>query len=298
MKKAGLIIFLTVFLLIGAMIAGYPFISNYLMGLNSASEIQTYLSAASDMDKQEISAELARAQKYNESLLSGVKLGDPFSHENENNDDEYYSLLNLSGTSVMASIEIPSIGIKYPIYHGTSDSVLEKGIGHMRGTSLPIGGKSTHAVLSGHSGLSTSELFTNIDKLEKGDKFYISVLNETLAYSVDSITVVKPDDTSLLEIVPEEDHVTLVTCTPFGVNTHRLLVRGSRAPYTPGEESAQAQRTIKSTWNEEYTRAAIIGVAVMLGIIALYVVFRIVVKLFGKRRKNEKSDKNANEEEN
>ncbi|MCQ4021706.1 MULTISPECIES: class C sortase [unclassified Ruminococcus] len=286
MKKVITVIIFIVLMAIGIGIIGYPLASNFLMSMNSDSEVQTYLSAASNLDSEEYDKQLALAQEYNDSLKGNYNIGDPFGKEIET-DDEYYDLLNIDGTSVMACIEIPALKIKYPIYHGTSDDVLNKGIGHMRNTSLPIGGKGTHTVLTGHTGLSNAKLFTDIDKLEEEDVFYIYVMNQTLAYSIDQIKVVEPSDTSDLKIDDENDYVTLVTCTPYGLNTHRLLVRGTRIPYVESKKEAQPSRVEKSTYNEEYMSAIIIGGLVMTGILFIYVLIKIVLRICRKRKNNE-----------
>lgn len=287
MKKVISVIIFVVLLMVGMGIVGYPFVSNILMGMNSDSEIKTYLDTVSDLDTAEYDKYYASAQEYNDSLKGDVVIGDPF--ENDfTNDEEYNNLLNFDGTFVMACIEIPALQINYPIYHGTSDEVLNKGIGHMRNTSLPIGGKGTHSVLTGHTGLSGARLFTDIDKLEQGDVFYIYVMNQTLAYSVDQIKVVEPEDTSDLKIDEDNDYVTLVTCTPYGLNTHRLLVRGTRIPYADYEKDLQQAHLKESTYNEEYIRAVVIGASIMFGILLAYIIFRFVLHTVRKRKNNEK----------
>lgn len=286
MKKVIAAVIFIVLMVIGIGIIGYPLASNFLMSLNLDSEVQTYLNAASNLDSEEYDKQLSLAQEYNNSLRGNYDIGDPFGKEIET-DDEYYDLLNIDGTSVMACIEIPALKIKYPIYHGTSDDVLNKGIGHMRNTSLPIGGKGTHAVLTGHTGLSNAKLFTDIDKLEEGDVFYIYVMNKTLAYSIDQIKVVEPSDTSALKIDDENDYVTLVTCTPYGLNTHRLLVRGTRIPYVESEKKVQPSLVEKSTYNEEYMSAIIIGGLVMAGLLFIYILIKVVLRICRKRKNNE-----------
>ncbi len=287
MKKVISVIIFVVLLMVGMGIVGYTFVSNILMGMNSDSEIKTYLDTVSDLDTAEYDKYYASAQEYNDSLKGDVVIGDPF--ENDfTNDEEYNNLLNFDGTFVMACIEIPALQINYPIYHGTSDEVLNKGIGHMRNTSLPIGGKGTHSVLTGHTGLSGARLFTDIDKLEQGDVFYIYVMNQTLAYSVDQIKVVEPEDTSDLKIDEDNDYVTLVTCTPYGLNTHRLLVRGTRIPYADSEKDLQQAHLKESTYNEEYIRAVAIGASIMFGILLAYIIFRFVLHTVRKRKNNEK----------
>ena len=166
----------------------------------------------------------------------------------------------------MAYVDIPKIGVYLPVQHGTGADTLEKSVGHVVGTSLPVGGSSTHAVLSAHSGMASSKLFSDIDQLELGDKFFVHVLGDTLAYEVDAINTVLPTDTSLLQIEEGKDLVTLVTCTPFGVNTHRLLVRGHRVPYTPEQESATtAEKPAASSWTQHY----LIGLGIGLGAVAV-----------------------------
>lgn len=167
----------------------------------------------------------------------------------------------------MGYVEIPSIGITLPIYHGTSDATLERGVGHLLGSSLPVGGESTHAVLTAHSGMASMKMFSDLDLLKVGDVFYLEVLGETLAYQVDQIKTVLPHDTTYLGITAGEDQCTLVTCTPFGVNTHRLLVRGSRIPYEEAEEISKevAERTQQvSTWEKEYLKGLYIGLGVVV----------------------------------
>lgn len=285
MKKIVAVIVIIVGLAVGIGFAGYPFISNFLMSLNLNSEVQTYLNAAANLTKEQNELEMQKAIEYNKSLLSKFDIGDPFGEEIKA-DDDYYELVNLGGTSVMACIEVPALDINYPVYHGTSDEVLDKAIGHMRGTSLPVGGESTHAVLTGHSGYSTAKLFTDLDQLKKGDVFYITTLNQTLAYEVDQIKVVVPSDNSALKIEPNEDYVTLVTCTPYGVNSHRLLVRGTRVPYDEGKRQLQAKKRTESTFTGEYLSAILIGGSVMAGILIVYIFIRVMVKQVRKRKDN------------
>lgn len=287
MKRTVATIALVVLLILGAGIVSYPFISNYLMEQNLSSEVQSYLDSTSQLDRSSYDAELKKAIEYNKSLIGNVSVADPFGVQPEP-DDNYYDLLNVQGTSVMAALEIPAIDVRYPIYHGADESVLLKGIGHLRNTSLPVGGSSTHAVLTGHTGESQAKLFTDLDKLETDDVFYITVFGETLAYKVDQIKVVVPTDTSELTIEPDKDYVTLVTCTPYGVNSHRLLVRGTRIPYTREEmKKLNASRKVaQSTWVNEYLSAIIIGGSVTAGILILYALFRVISKRLRKRKDN------------
>lgn len=209
-------------ILIGVALLVYPWIANYLNEHAAKSTISTYENEVKHTDKKEREEMLEKAREYNEILASShVVLTDPFSGETNGgiSEKEYYQLLNLDNTGVMCSLEIPSIDVDLPVYHGTSNSVLEKGVGHLEGTSLPVGGKDTHAVFTGHTGLNKAKLFTDLTELQKGDQFYIRVLDKILAYEVCRIDVVLPEDTSKLSVVDGQDLVTLVTCTPYPIWT-------------------------------------------------------------------------------
>ena len=231
MRKHFSTIFAILVIICGLGIFFYPNISDWYIQRHQGEVIQDYTKKTKGMSKQEIKKIKKEAEAYNKSLMNNRSiLTDPFDEKAwKTLSTNYKKLLNVNG--VMAYIEIPKIKVYLPVYHGTDKETLEKGIGHLQNTSLPIGGRGTHCVLSGHSGLPTAMLFTNLDQLKLGDQFYIHVLDEILAYKVDQIEVVEPEDISLLSIEPEEDYVTLVTCTPFGKNTHRLLVRGKRTAY-------------------------------------------------------------------
>ena len=186
---------------------------------------------------------------------------------------DYEKQLNIAGNGTMGYVEIPNINVNLPIYHGTSNDSLERGIGHLLGSSLPVGGESTHAILTAHSGMASQKMFSDLDLMKIDDVFYIDVLNERLAYQVDAIFTVLPHETEQLQIVAGEDYCTLVTCTPFGVNTHRLLVRGTRIPYEEAEEILEQQPVIEeltSTWEEKYMDGIITGVSIVV-ILALLV---------------------------
>ena len=221
-RIVGLLFFIGVLL--------YPTISDYLSRIHSSQVIQSYEKSVIGLDQETKDTMLKDAQTYNSSLIGKEELYDPFMSI-EKVDKYYMSLLNSNGDGVMGYIQIPRIDVKLPIYHTTSEKVLQKGVGHLQGTSLPIGGKSTHAALSGHRGLPSSNLFTDLDLLEIGDIFYMEVLGNTSAYKIDQIKIVLPTETKDLEIVDGKDYVTLITCTPYSVNTHRLLVRGIRIDY-------------------------------------------------------------------
>ena len=222
----GLFIFL-----VGVVLFAYPTFSQWYNAKDQSDVIAEYADHVEEMDDEEIEQELERARAYNEDLIRVVATADPVQAPTATDSEEYGAygeLLNLTPAGVMGYIEIPSINVYLPIYHGVSKDVLAIGVGHLPETSLPVGGPSTHAVLAGHSGMSNARLFTDLPDVVKGDVFYIHVYNRTLTYTVDQIKTVVPTDTRDLVIFPDQDYVTLVTCTPYGVNSHRLLVRGTR----------------------------------------------------------------------
>ena len=221
----------------------------------------TYTAAIEDTDAAELTAQREAAEQYN-AMLSGAAIAEGGASAPPL---PYAEQLTVGG--VICYIDIPKINVYLPVQHGTGAETLEKSVGHVVGTSLPVGGSSTHAVLSAHSGLASSKLFSDIDQLEVGDVFYIHVLGEALAYKVDAINTVLPTDTSLLQIADGKDLVTLVTCTPFGVNTHRLLVRGYRVPYLPEQEAAAAEeKPAASSWTRHYLTGLTIGLGVVAAI--------------------------------
>ncbi|MGN0371686.1 MAG: class C sortase, partial [Enterocloster sp.] len=190
-----------------------------------------YNKFAGMLQPEDYSKELEEAAEYNEYLSQFDSLSAAAATEEKREDSPYESLLNVGGNGIMAVIKIPSIKVELPIYHGTSEGVLQVAVGHYLGSSLPIGGESTHAILTGHRGLPSAKLFTDLDRLETGDIFYIKVLGDILEYEIDQIETVLPSELDSLSITPGEDYVTLVTCTPYGINSHRMLVRGTRIPY-------------------------------------------------------------------
>ena len=207
----------------------YPIVANWITEQAAHNTIRKYDEAVQKLDDKEIKEIAAKADEYNRALAGNQeKKISSFTYENI-----------LSVSDALGYIDIPKIGVHYPIFHGLSDSVLQKGIGHMEGSSLPVGGPSTHAVLAGHTGLPGSKLFTDLDTLAEGDIFYIHVLNRVLRYRVDRIVVVLPNDSDHVAIETDKDYVTLVTCTPYGINDHRLLVRGTRAPYQQAQQTSE-----------------------------------------------------------
>ena len=238
----------------------YP-LAGELLSEKYHSDIETtYTAAIADTDDAELTAQREAAQQYN-AMLSGAAITEggasapPLA---------YAQQLTVGG--VMACVDIPKINVYLPVQHGTDADTLERTVGHVVGTSLPVGGSSTHAVLSAHSGMASSKLFSDIDQLTEGDVFYIHVLGEVLAYQVDNINTVVPTDTSLLQIEEGKDLVTLVTCTPFAINTHRMLVRGHRVPYVPAQEATAAtEKPAASSWTQHY----LTGLGIGLGVVAV-----------------------------
>lgn len=207
----------------------YPTVSQWASNHFQSTVCAEYTDIVDGMDDEDAQRELQRAEEYNDNLTESVELlNDPFMQSDSLDNTGYDDLLNATAEGVMAYLEIPTIDVMLPIYHGVDNGELAKGIGHLPETSLPVGGESTHSVLAGHSGMSNARLLTDLSKLKEGDVFYIHVYGRTLTYTVDQIKTVLPTDTSDLTITPGKDYVTLVTCTPYGVNTHRLLVRGTR----------------------------------------------------------------------
>lgn len=218
---------------IGLLVLFYPTFSDLWNQYRQNQLISSYVETVERMDKEDYSAIWNAARAYNDRL--DPTFSDAFTGTEPDQADEYWELLNLNGDGIMGYLEIPKISVRLPIYHGTGDQALQNGVGHLAGTSLPVGGAGTHSVLSGHRGLPSALLFTDLDKLEEGDPFVLYILNEKLVYQVDQIQVVEPDQVSSLKVEPDQDYVTLITCTPYGINTHRLLVRGHRIE-VPEEE--------------------------------------------------------------
>lgn len=266
MKKKSnkfITIILIIVLIVGVSLLLFPTVSDYWNSFHQTKVIAKYSEEVAKLDKKKHDEFLTAAQNYNKALYDGDH---GFSLSSEQR-EKYKSMLDVTGLGIMGYIEIPKIGCTLPIYHGTEESVLQIGVGHLEWSSLPIGGRSSHCVLSGHSGLPTSKLFTNLDKLTEGDTFMIRVIDEILTYEVDRIMVVEPQETSPLCIVDGEDYCTLVTCTPYGVNTHRLLVRGRRIDNI--EESRSVRATSNATQIEPMIVASVVAVPVLLVILIL-----------------------------
>lgn len=212
----------------------YPSAANLWNEYHQSRIIGGYAQAVEELDTRDYTQILQAAVEYNKRLVGDVARFEP----DEADTEEYNNLLDITGTGIMAYLEIPKIKVKLAVYHGVDEAILQVAAGHIEGSSLPVGGVGTHIAISGHRGLTSASLFTHLDELEPGDKFYIQVLGQTMAYEIDQVDVVLPDDFEPLRIEKSEDYCTLITCTPYGVNSHRLLVRGTRVPYTP---EAQAE---------------------------------------------------------
>lgn len=283
-KKAGNLVIGIIFLA-GLSLLLYPFVANQWNNYRQKQLISGYEQVVSDKEAAEgidYDAERKKAEDYNEALLPCV-LPDSFAlAESSGVDPVYMNTLNIAGDEMMGSVEIPKINIKIPIYHTTEEDVLNKGAGHLEGSSLPVGGANTHAVISAHRGLPSASLFTDLDQMKVGDHFLIHVLDETLCYEVDKISVVKPEDTSALAVEDGQDLVTLLTCTPYGVNTERLLVRGHRVPYV--EEEVKEEKTVLS--GSSLHTNYLLWVFVGLSVTALFIFVLYLKETKLKRRAN------------
>ena len=273
------------FILIGTIIFLYPTVSNYLAEKNQVEIIREYEEMVVQINENQINQEMQKAQTYNENL-SGEPVHDPFVEGSGYALPENYTeVLNLAKDGVMAYIEIPKISVYLPIYHGTSNEVLEKGVGHIQSTSIPIGGISTHSVLTGHTGLPSAELFTRLDELVVGDIFYIHVLNEVLTYKIYETKVILPDEIDELQITSGKDLITLVTCTPYGVNTHRLLVKAERTEY---EEYVTDEKEINTdnsnSENKEEKNYYIEGIKIGILIFIVIIIIMIIIFIIKKKK--------------
>ena len=271
-------VFLVLLLLAGVSLLLYPSLSDYWNSMHQTRAIASYAETVSQLDTAQYDEMWKAAQDYNRSLAQRETA---FALTDEQK-AAYESLLDVSGLGVMGYIEIPEIDCSLPIYHGTEESVLQVAVGHLEWSSLPVGGEGTHCVLSGHRGLPSAKLFTNLDKLAVGDTFLLRVLDEVLTYEVDQILIVEPEQVDALGIVPGEDYCTLVTCTPYGINTHRLLVRGHRVENTP--EAARMHVTADATLFDPLLVAPVLAIPVLL--------LLLMILLVPKRRRKSREDKN------
>lgn len=273
-KKGNLItILLILILLVGLSLLLYPTVSDYWNSFHQSRAIVTYAENVAKIDDNTYEQLWEEATAYNQTLFG--KKDRYFMTDEER--EKYEGLLDVSGNGIIGYIEIPEINCSLPIYHGTDESVLQIAVGHIEGTSLPVGGESTHCVLSGHRGLPSARLFTDLDKLENGDIFIIRVLDETLTYEVDQIRIVLPTELSDLDIEKGKDYCTLVTCTPYGINTHRLLVRGHRI------ENVEETKTIRVTADAMQIEPLLVAPAVAVPILIVLLIILLLPKRSKKR---------------
>lgn len=290
MRRILSIIIILIVLVVGVFLTAYPYLYNAYTEKHHSEVMDNYTKTVETISQEEIESIKKAVAEYNSSLLKeSVVLTDPFDPNafKSHDSDMYAKMLNVEGGGTIAILEVPKINIKLPVYHGTDEKILADSLGHLEGTSMPIGGRGTHCVITGHTGLPDVKLFTDLTELQTGDVFYVHILNETLAYEIDNIAIVEPEDTELLAIDKNKDYVTLVTCYPYGINSHRLLVRGTRVKY---EEAVVQEKNMESTgtssqWNREYLKTVIICGA---GYGSVFVIFFIIKKR--KRAKN--NDKN------
>ncbi len=282
-KRVFILLPLLLLFLLGLGLVAYPIVSSYYTEQHQSQVHTQYQEVVEKADGEELDTARAEAEAYNELLASGATAA-------ELDTLDYDSLLNLAGNGIMGYIEIPAIDVLLPICHGVDEDSLEHGAGHISTTSLPIGGKGTHTVISAHSGMATARMFTDLEQLEAGDVFYLHVLDEALAYEVDQILVVKPYQIDALKIDKEQDYVTLITCTPYGVNSHRLLVRGHRiepeAEENASNEIASPRTEPKqSTWMTKYWEGIRDGLILFLLIFALAAIATVLVKVLRRPNK-------------
>ena len=290
MKKKSFNIKLIVLFLAGLSLLLYPFIANEWNTYRQSKLISTYEQVIEEKGEEiDYQSEWDRAHAFNQALLPSI-LPDSFAiaAASDEPDEEYMACLNLAGDGTMGYVEIPKIDIKIPIYHTVSDEVLQMAAGHLEGSSLPVGGVDTHTVISAHRGLPSAALFTDLDRLKEGDHFLLYILDEILCYEVDQITIVEPEETDALAVEPGKDYATLLTCTPYGVNSHRMLVRGHRVEYVP-KVIQEEQAIINVSLHTNYLLWVIIG---------LVITSIFVIGLYLKERKFRKSKMNINEDYN
>ncbi len=300
MRQKILKIFIILLFIAGFALLAYPTISNEWNTYVQSTLINDYEDSLSELSEEDYAEEWAAAEAFNATITENAIGTDAFGANADGDattpteeflNSEYYSVLNVNGDGIMGYLSIPKINVKLSIMHGTFDEYLQTAVGHMNGTSLPIGGESSHSVLVAHRGLPSAELFTNLDQLEVGDKFYIHILGETLAYQVDQITpMVEADDidtlSELLSIEDGQDYVTLFTCTPYGVNTHRLLVRGTRVEYLGEDEVPTGTEAVVDTVKNYYMIFSIVGFIIA-------VILILIIRQIFKKRKGEISEKSS-----
>ena len=283
---------LTIFLFILMIVVGlgiilYPLISNQLSKMNYQKVIDNYQNTVHQKKNSQNEQFINEARAYNHALTS-TNIVDVFQNPKSESSNEYLSILNINNNGMMGYISIPKIDVRIPIYHGTSSDILQKGVGHLEGSSFPVGGENTHAILSAHRGLPSSRLFTDLDQLEEGDVFYIYILDQVFAYQVNQVLVTEPSETDALRIVDGKDYVTLVTCTPYAINTHRLLVRGERIEYNSDTEAQVAVDKSLSTAD------IILYVSLFVAIVFIIIAIVALIRYKKKKGKNRQEIPNGN----
>ncbi|WP_029070391.1 class C sortase [Kandleria vitulina] len=276
MKKDKLInIFIALMILVGLSVMFYPVVSDMWNTYRNSLLISSHKKDVNDLSKKQTEQIWNEAVNYNKNHKENFIKEDVFTNLKKHTKSKYDSYLNISKNGVMGTIVIPKINVEIPIYHGTGEKELQTGVGHMEGTSLPVGGTSSHCVLSAHRGLPSAKLFTDLDKMKKGDLFFLHILDKTLAYKVEDIFTVKPDETDKLSLVEGKDYVTLLTCTPYGVNTHRLLVRGVRTAYKQNQEQNVSILKDYRVW-------------ILIGTIVALIIVNVFMVIKNKKKKRSK----------
>ena len=298
-KRNGITLLLIAVMLIGAGLISYPTFADWMNSRNQSRVVTSYINAVNKTDPVEFERILQAAEAYNQNLAqNGVK----FVWTDEER-AEYQKQLSLEDSDVMGYITIDKIGVRLPIHHGTDESVLQTAIGHLEWSSLPVGGESSHCIVSGHRGLPSARLFTDLDKMQEGDIFTLSVLDRVFTYQVDQISTVLPNELENLQIEPGKDYCTLVTCTPYGINTHRLLVRGIRIPNLPekGAETAivsegESQAEVQTGWSLPVPVFVAAPLAT-LGLLIIIFLIRMLMRLMNNNNKGKTDQKHKQEDE-
>ena len=276
MKKDKLInIFIALMILVGLSVMFYPVVSDMWNTYRNSLLISSHKKDVNDLSKKQTEQIWNEAVNYNKNHKENFIKEDVFTNLKKHTKSKYDSYLNISKNGVMGTIVIPKINVEIPIYHGTGEKELQTGVGHMEGTSLPVGGTSSHCVLSAHRGLPSAKLFTDLDKMKKGDLFFLHILDKTLAYKVEDIFTVKPNETDKLSLVEGKDYVTLLTCTPYAVNTHRLLVRGVRTAYKQNQEQNVSILKDYRVW-------------ILIGTIVALIIVNVFMVIKNKKKKRSK----------
>ena len=289
MKSKIATFFVVLFFIAGLGVFNYPVISTLYNQLHEGTVMASYDETVAKMEQEELDALYKQAQDYNRKIAEeGPTVQDAFEQGETVEDELYNQTLNMEGSGVMGSIEIPKIHVFLPIYHGTSSDVLEVEVGHLQGSSLPVGGDTTHSILTGHRGLPSAELFTNLDQLEEGDIFYIHILRKTLAYKIYNIETILPEEVENLVIEEGKDLITLVTCTPYGINSHRLLLHAERTVYEePEKEINTAEARSQNLWEWLLEQKSFLISAAVLALLLLYLILSFIRNII-KKGKTEK----------